>query len=77
MAASFARPTPGLARRAQPAAAARYAVGMRVAAPRSADRRVRVPAAAVEAPSADWAALAASLDTKSPLEIMDNVRHYD
>lgn len=33
-------------------------------------------AAAVEAPpsTADWAALAAELDSKSPLEIMDNVR---
>ena len=31
-------------------------------------------AAAVEAPAtADWAALAKELDTKSPLEIMDNV----
>ncbi len=34
-------------------------------------------AAAVEAPATvDWAALAKELDTKSPLEIMDNVSRY-
>lgn len=35
-------------------------------------------AAAVEAPPAaqlDWEALAAEMDNKSPLEIMDHVRH--